>query len=371
MNRQTAAQIEREATQWLMRIDREGRTPEVEAELEAWLAGDRRRRGAWLQAEAAWLILDRMGEEITAADPAAVIPVKLTGSAMPRLAEVTSGGRDDPFNGTQGHGAASGGVAFEPTGTGVMGHGLRRDDSRTVLSRRRLIFGGGAAIAASLAGGLFILTRPERFVTTVGEIRRIPLADGSTAAINTRSAIAVAMADDRRTIRLDQGEAWFQVVRDRGRPFVVEAGRVRVQAVGTAFAVRRRDSGADVLVTEGVVEAWADGAEGVKIRLAAGQRAFVADNAAIRQVPSAPSEVDRTLAWRSGRIDLAGETLGHAAEEFNRYNGRRIVIGDPRLADERFYGVFRTDDPEGFARAVHTSLEVPVSVGTDEIRIGR
>lgn len=316
MTRETAMQIEQAASEWLLRLDREGRTPELVAQLDAWLAGDRRRQGAWLQAEAAWAMLDGL----------------------------------------------DGGAGAAPS---------EQTARAPVLTRRRLMIGGATALAASLAGGFFLLPGGDSYTTETGEIRRVPLADGSTVAINTKSRVAIAFARERRTIRLEEGEAFFQVARDPARPFLVEAGRIRVQAVGTAFSVRRRDNGADVLVTEGVIEAWADGAEGNRIRLAAGQRAFLADNAAINATPTAPSEVDRALAWRSGRIDLAGETLAHAADEFNRYNRRQIVIADPRLAGERLYGIFRTDDPEGFARAVNSSLNVPIRAGVDEIAIGR
>jgi transmembrane sensor len=316
MTRETAAEIETAASHWLMRLDRDGRTPELDAELAQWLAGDRRRKGAWLQAEAAWHLLDRLG---TSAEPA---------------------------------------------------NDVGQDDCTPPFTRRRLLTGGVAAIAASFAGGLFFLNQPERISTAVGEIRRVPLADGSTAAVNTGSEIAVAMKEARRIVRVDKGEAYFQVAHDKARPFIVEAGRIRVLAVGTAFSVRRRDNGADILVTEGVVEAWANGAEGNKARIAAGQRAFIADNAAIREAKADSAEVDRALAWRSGRIDLAGESLQHAVDEFNRYNTRQIVITDPRLGQERFYGVFRTDDPEGFAMAVHASLSVRVQTSSSEIRIG-
>jgi transmembrane sensor len=311
MTRETAAEIEVEASHWLMRIDREGRTPELNAELEKWLAGDRRRRGAFLQYEAAWHLLDRLG----ASD-----------------AE------------------------------------LKSEDAG--FTRRRLLAGGAVAIAASFGGGLLFLSRPEHISTSIGEIRRIPLADGSTAAVNTQSEIAVAMMKARRIVRVERGEAYFQVAHDRSRPFIVEAGRIRVLAVGTAFSVRRRENGADVLVTEGVVEAWADGAEGNTARISAGERAFIADNAAIRESKADSAEVDRALAWRSGRVDLAGESLQHAVGELNRYNKRQLVIADSRLGEERFYGVFRTDDPEGFAMAVHASLNVRVSVSPTEIRIG-
>lgn len=295
--RETADEIEEAAARWVFRLDREGRTPETQAELESWLAADPRRRGAFLQAEAAWAMLD----------PACDL-------------EAASVASDHPPQ----------------------------------LGRRRLLAGAGAAMAASFIGGLWLANLGDRYRTAIGEIRRVPLRDGSVAAINTDSRIEVALADTARTVVVGRGEAWFQVAKDAARPFTVEAGPIRVRAVGTAFSVRRRDDGADVLVTEGVVEAWSE-VEKQMVRLSAGERAFIGVRSKAILVPPAPSDVDRKLAWRSGKIDLAGETLASAAEEFNRYNARKIEVA-PRLAAEQFFGVFRTDDPEGFARAVKVSL---------------
>jgi transmembrane sensor len=306
MSDHTAADVEAEAAAWVARLDRLGRTPVLMAELAAWLDEDPRRRGALLRAEAGWVSMN---------PPAPELPMT-----------------EDDFD-------------AEPP---------RR------YSRRWLLAGGGSAAAALVAAGLLVLLPRVRYDTKVGEIRRVPLADGSTATVNTASSIDVVIGSRAREIRLQRGEAWFQVEKDRARPFVVEAGRVRVRAIGTAFAVRRREGGADVLVSEGVVEAWAAGAEGHTVRLSAGQRAYVADNAAIVEHPVEPSGVDRALAWREGKIDLNGETLGEAVAEFNRYNRRQIDVIDPRAAAERFHGVFRLDDPEGFARAIHQSLGVPV-----------
>lgn len=162
------------------------------------------------------------------------------------------------------------------------------------------------------------------------------------------------------------------MAKDKSRPFIVEAGPIRVQAVGTAFSVRRRDNGAEILVTEGVVEAWAEGANGNKIRLSAGQRAFVADNAESTTGPTELASVERTLAWRSGRVDFVDKPVAAAAAEFNRYNHRKLVILDPAIGLERFDGVFRIDDPDGFAVAVRDGLGVPIDRSNHgEIRIGR
>jgi len=292
--RETAAEIEEMAARWVVRIDREGLSEALAADLEAWRSADPRREGAFLQAEAAWRLLE--------------------------APQATSAPR------------------------------------RVPPSRRLLIGGGVGALAAAAAGVAVFVTSPTRISTVKGEIRRVPLADGSVAAVNTDSRVEIDFAKALRRVRLARGEAWFQVAKNAQRPFVVEAGSIRVRAVGTAFSVRRRAGGAEVCVTEGVVEAWTDGQAGPPVRIAAGGQAYVGDDAAIITPVAAPSAVDRALAWRTGRIDLAGETLAAAAADFNRYNTQQIVVDDPDLAREQLYGVFRTDDPEGFVRAVEASL---------------
>jgi transmembrane sensor len=311
--RERADEIEEAAVRWLWRIDREGRSPALDAALEAWLDGDSRRRGAFLHAEATWSVLDRAAQLDAVETPSA--------------------------------------AASKP-------------------SRRVMLGLGGAVLAASAAGLAFLGLRQQRYDTKLGEIRRVSLDDGSTMALNTHSAVRIEMTSQQRMVKLAEGEAWFQVAKNRERPFVVEAGRVRVRAVGTAFSVRRLEGGAEILVTEGVVEAWREDAEGHRARLVAGDKAFIANDAGITEAAAKPSEIDRRLAWRSGQIDLAGETLGEAVEEFNRYNIRKLVVADAALTQERLYGVFRTDDPEGFARSVRLSIGAPVVLGETEIRIG-
>ena len=57
--RETAEAIADRAAEWVARIDAAGDDPNVHAALEAWLAGDVRRRGAYFRAQAAWVSLDR------------------------------------------------------------------------------------------------------------------------------------------------------------------------------------------------------------------------------------------------------------------------------------------------------------------------
>jgi transmembrane sensor len=328
MTRQTASEIQDEAARWVAKMDRMPWGDLDEAALQHWLEADSRRVGALLQAQAAWATLD-------------CVAFRTEGS---------EGRRDSATD-----------LVDTRSGPRLMD-----------WSRRRFLLGTGAAIAASLVGGLILFDRAAHYETEVGEIRRVPLADGSTMAINTASLATVDLEKTRRRIRIERGELWFQVAKDPKRPFIVEAGHVRVQAVGTAFAVRRRETGVDIFVTEGVVEAWAEGAVAPHIRIAAGAHAFVADNASVIHMPATGTSVYRALAWREGKIDLAGVTLAEAAAEFNRYNHRKLVIVDPAIAGETFDGILRTDDLEGFAMAIRDSLAVPVTLDDPrEIRVGR
>lgn len=313
--------MDEDAAGWVLRMESADWLDADEVSLQRWLASDARHAGALLQAQAFWSALDIARE----ADP------------------------DCTCNGEAGREAAS----------------------SARLNRRWLLGGGVAAIAASISALWFVSSDPH-YATAVGEIRRVPLADGSVATINTNSALDVTMAETQRDVRLNRGEAWFQVARNPARPFVVAAGRVRAQAVGTAFSVRRLEGGAEILVTEGIVDVWADGAEGHRVKLGAGESAFVADDAAIQFRRASALAIDRQLAWRSGKIDLASTSLRDAAMEFNRYNARKIEILDPALEGEQLDGVFNVGDPSNFAIAVRDGLQVPVDLSDPAvIRIGQ
>jgi transmembrane sensor len=313
---------EEEVLGWAIRLDGEGLSEGEQQALDDWLGEDERRQGALLRAQAALSYLDR-GRALAA-------PFELE--------------RDGP-------------ASEEPLSFG----------------RRGFLIGGALSALVAAGFGGFVLLHPgvENIATSLGEVRRIPLADGSMASINTDSRIAVAIGKAARQVKLEEGEAWFQVAHDKKRPFIVEAGRVRVEAVGTAFSVRRREDGAEVLVTEGAVETWVVGHEDARKRIAAGAMGFVAETAPAVEVEQAPEKIDRALAWRSGEIALDGESLSYAVAEINRYNERKLVIDDPDLAREPLVGYFRTNEPENFGRAVAGMLGAQAIEEGDTIHLSR
>jgi len=241
-------------------------------------------------------------------------------------------------------------------------------------SRRAWFRVGAMAACLVAAAGTVSLQalREERVLTTAkGEFRKVPLQDKSVATINSASQIEVAFTDKQRTVNLRKGEAWFEVAKDKTKPFVVEAGAARIKAVGTAFSVRRFANGTEVLVTEGKVEVWDKGSSARRRQLVEGDRAFLAQDASAISVSRQPVEVNRKLAWREGKVILKNQTLDDAVADFNRYSPKTIVIVDATLRDKRLFGQYKLDAPELFAQDVSTVLDVPVAITADTIFIGR
>jgi transmembrane sensor len=231
---------------------------------------------------------------------------------------------------------------------------------------------------AAAAGLAFLVTvnsrnpRPDSAVATeIGASRQLRLSDGSVVALNTDSAVVPAFAADERRVRLQKGEAFFQVAKEATRPFVVEVSGVAVRAIGTAFNVRVHDASIEVIVTEGTVRVAPIGSQaaaGVGVaEVVAGQRVMVPVKSSVADpvsplpltVADVPAdEVQRKLAWQGGRLNFSDAPLAEMVAEFNRYNRHKLVVPDDTLAAMRFGGSFRPDDRTGFVRMLRENFGI-------------
>lgn len=243
--------------------------------------------------------------------------------------------------------------------------------------RRRFLIGGGIAAALLAAMGVRNYSKwflgEDHYRTQIGEMKVIPLSDGSVVTLNTNSEIAVRYTASQRLIELVHGEALFDVAKNKLRPFIVQTGTALVRAVGTSFSVKvLPDQPVQVLVREGIVEVKRPGVPVAPVVLVAmNSRAIAPQDAPITAKPVETSEVGRELAWRVGRLAFHGETLAQAAAEFARYSDARIEIDDPDVANQKVTGLFVSTDPVGFANAVAVSFDLHTEISDSQIRITR
>jgi transmembrane sensor len=319
--RLTHQEIDQSAADWAARRCN-GLSANDAAALDAWLEVDPRHLGAYMKAEAVLVRLDQAG--------------------------------------------VAGADALRPAGT----------YAGPVFARRRTVLMGAAAacMAVAVAGGAVVrhLLAEEVFATNIGETKEIALSDGSIVTLNTNTQIAVRYTKALRQIALLQGEALFDVAKNKHRPFIVQAHDTQVRAVGTSFTVKLAPQQlVQVLVHEGVIEIKRpDVPEALPVRLAANNVALVPAKAPISTAPVPTAQVGRSLAWRQGRIAFDNETLADAAREFGRYSDIQIRV-TPDLEGQTVTGLFVSTDPVGFARAAALSLNLRVDVRNREVTISR
>jgi transmembrane sensor len=204
----------------------------------------------------------------------------------------------------------------------------------------------GLAAALGLSGlvayesGLVDRVRADAW-TGVGGIETTLLPDGSRATLNTDTALALHYTTDERRIDLLRGEAMFDVVPDKARPFVVRGAGLGVRAVGTRFFVRADGDAEPVGVEEGRVDAWSSSGA---VTLGAGE---VALQAADKHLAVGRGDVARVTAWRDGKLVVSGRPLAEVVAELGRYRRGRIVLIGAGLGAQRFSGTLdlhNTDD---------------------------
>lgn len=320
--------IAQEAAEWVARSDR-GLTEAERRELAAWRQANPHHEAEWVRLEGAWAKLDRLSQV----------------QELDALADTVI----------------------------VRAQARRRQ-------RRRMGWWAATSLAAAAAVAvLFFQPRNAPSSPFTGALsqnvhviestlQRQLLPDGSAAELNGASRVEVEYTATSRRVRLTEGEAHFVVLPDPARPFYVTAGPVTVRAVGTAFNVRLDPERVEVLVTHGQVKleradtAPTEPTAEVVPAMVQGQRALVSrvEPAAtpVEVADIAKPEIEEALGWQSTRLVFNNTPLNEVVEGFNRYNQRKLKLGDARIGSRELTGVFRADNLEGFVRLLPKSIDV-------------
>lgn len=227
------------------------------------------------------------------------------------------------------------------------------------FSRRAVLSGGATAAAGGYLAATGVFGPPSGLIadyaTGVGGRERIRLEDGSVVWLNTATALSVDYTSTERRLTLHAGEAFFEVAKNKARPFIVASQGGEARAVGTAYTVRRRGALSDVVVTGGIVEVRS-GSE--TIRLTAGQQVAYGDGI-LGSFRVADGEV--ATGWTRGKLIFNQRPLGEVAAELERYQYGKVVVRGDRLKRLEVTGVFDLDDPKALLRTIAATVNVPVT----------
>lgn len=172
----------------------------------------------------------------------------------------------------------------------------------------------------------------EKFNGT-NAVSRIVLPDGSIVQLKGKSRIRFPkhFTNNRREVFLE-GEAFFNVVRDTAKQFIVSSGKVRTVVLGTSFNVKAYPdhSTVEVLVSTGKV-AVEDTVENTRVTLLPQQRAVYEQRAGILRKDTIPPPLDNSLSEKEGEIIFNDFPLVMAIEMLHKKYGVSIMLTNTKL----------------------------------------
>ena len=170
-------------------------------------------------------------------------------------------------------------------------------------------------VEQTLSDGYCVVSTPAATTTLV------TLSDGTKVMLNANSTLEYpASFDDAevREVRL-KGEAHFEVTKNPHRPFVVKAGEMQTQVLGTIFDVKayRKDAPKVTLMEGKVKVSNAD----TEVEMRPGQTATLqADKIVVSK--ASPSASD----WLEGDFDMDQVTLAEAMSDIGAWYNKTVVF---------------------------------------------
>jgi ferric-dicitrate binding protein FerR (iron transport regulator) len=178
-----------------------------------------------------------------------------------------------------------------------------------------------------------------------GQKTKAFLPDGSIVWLNAESSLMFPeqFTDSTRSVQLE-GEAYFEVVHNPARPFVVMAGNTITRVLGTSFNIKAygEDHNVTVALTEGKVEVWHRGAgdHGDAEQLNPGEGLMAANDGHIKRFIFDPRE---HTAWKDGLLYFRKADFNTVRKALERWYGVDFEIHNFRQDDWNFTGSFRNE----------------------------
>lgn len=170
-------------------------------------------------------------------------------------------------------------------------------------------------VEQTLSDGYCVVSTPAATTTLV------TLSDGTKVMLNANSTLEYpASFDDAevREVRL-KGEAHFEVTKNPHRPFMVKAGEMQTQVLGTIFDVKayRKDAPKVTLMQGKVKVSNAD----TEVEMRPGQTATLQSDKIVVSKAS-PSASD----WLEGDFDMDQVTLAEAMSDIGAWYNKTVVF---------------------------------------------
>ncbi|MEO8885538.1 MAG: FecR domain-containing protein [Mucilaginibacter sp.] len=179
--------------------------------------------------------------------------------------------------------------------------------------------------------------------TAIGERRLLTLTDGTQIWLSPSSTLQYPdqLNGKFREVKLE-GEAFFEVAKDKAHPFIIHSGRMDTRVVGTSFTIQARpdQSVAEVTVVTGIVRVSTPGHQ---VLLRPDQQSRW-DRKSGLLTPSSYPTARQMLKRKDGILTYDGAPVREVLADLARYYRRPVILGSASR-NCLCYGEFDTNRP--------------------------
>ncbi|MEZ5103489.1 MAG: FecR domain-containing protein [Draconibacterium sp.] len=175
-----------------------------------------------------------------------------------------------------------------------------------------------------------------------GHVSKCILPDGSEVWINTNSSIIYHTNSFNKKVREIElvGEAYFEVAKNKEKPFRVKTEIANINVTGTSFNVKAypKEKVFETVLAEGSIEMELNNQSHQKVKLIPGERAIYQETK--KEIAIEKAEADFYTSWRNGEILFKDATLNDLVKELERIYDIQFHLKNPSLGEFRFRGMF-------------------------------
>jgi ferric-dicitrate binding protein FerR (iron transport regulator) len=195
-----------------------------------------------------------------------------------------------------------------------------------------------------------------------GQRANVTLPDGTKVWINSHSQISYPTdyGENERRLSLN-GEAYFEVAKDENKRFIVNAGEMEVEALGTSFNIKAYSEDETIITTlfSGKIKTTVANAS---TELLPNQ--FASYNRQSRKLTYMDAEnVNYASMWRNNELAFNSQLLSEIATTLHRLYNVNIEFKSEKLRHYRFSGVIKNNSLENVIEII--SLTAPIQYETN------
>lgn len=207
-------------------------------------------------------------------------------------------------------------------------------------------------------------------VANEGIVKEVILPDGTKVWLNNSATLKYPreFSEKERNVYLD-GEAYFEVTKNRHKPFTVQSDAMRVRVLGTTFNFKcdKNCRITEATLIEGEIEVKGNKEEG-QIILAPGQRAELNKNNGRLTVKQVNAKLDAV--WHDNLIPFQQADIFTISKALERFYDVKIILSPDIQADKTYSGVLkRKSNIESVLKSLQNSIPIDYKIVGNNIFI--